>query len=298
MRYISLLIFALTFQPSASALHSYGKQIKKPCDSKYYLDNMAETANQNVKQALTSTRAALLQAAKQALVGSAANDAKHRLAADIAVASTINNAANTLDRIITNWKQLQAGLAAINQLAATNALVAEVEQTTMRHVDAKTTISAPGPATIATEATIKPADNGYCMKAPGQEYKTEAADENTETAKTIKTFVLIAATKATGGIAANFNQVCGLAGQQAITTSTECTSTYTAVDFKGGKILQPAEVTITKKNKADGEAYEAAISPDSAPSAATLTKLTTDIAGLETALKKIPKRWSMTLTQH
>nr|APD75673.1 variant surface glycoprotein 1125.5623 [Trypanosoma brucei] len=251
MKYISLLIFALTLQSSASALHLYGKQIKKPCDSKYYLDKMAQKANQNVKQALTSTRAALLQAAKQALVGSAANDAKHRLAADIAVASTINNAANTLDRIITNWKQLQAGLAAINQLAATNALVAEVEQTTMRHVDAKTTISAPNPATMATEATIKPADNGYCMKALGQEYKTEAADENTATAKTIKTFVLIAATKATGGTAADFNQVCGLAGQQAITTSTECTSTYTAVGFKGGKILQPAEVTLKKKTKTE-----------------------------------------------
>nr|APD72788.1 variant surface glycoprotein 1125.1576 [Trypanosoma brucei] len=251
MKYISLLIFALTLQPSASALHLYGKQIKKPCDSKYYLDKMAQKANQNVEQALTSTRAALLQAAKQAIVGSAANDAKHRLAADIAVASTINNAANTLDRIITNWKQLQAGLAAINQLAATNALVAEVEQTTMKDVAAQTVAGTPASPALATEATVKAAVHGYCLKAPGEADKTEETDENTANTRSIKTFVLIAATKATGGTAADFNQVCGLAGQQAITTSTECTSTYTAVGFKGGKILQPAEVTLKKKTKTE-----------------------------------------------
>ncbi|SCU69005.1 uncharacterized protein TEOVI_000744400 [Trypanosoma equiperdum] len=145
MRYISPLIFALTFQPSASALHSYGKQVKKPCDSKYYLENMAEKANQNVEQALTSTRTALLQAAKQALVGSAESDPEQKLAANIALATNLQSAYDSLDRIIVNWNQLQAGLAAIHQLAATNALVAEVAQATLTHVAAVNPGTSPAP---------------------------------------------------------------------------------------------------------------------------------------------------------
>nr|APD73424.1 variant surface glycoprotein 1125.1176 [Trypanosoma brucei] len=289
MKYISLLIFALTFQPSASALHLYGKQVKKPCNSKYYLDNMAEKANQNVEQALTSTRTALLQAAKQALVGSAETDARRRLAYNVNLEHTIKLATTALDTLITNWKQLQSGLAAVNQLAATNALVAEVEQTTMKDVAVQTVGGTQAPPALATEAALKGNEHGYCLKQPGQPDRTEAADDSYTITKSIKTFVLKAAAKATGSTANDFNQVCAISVAGVISPSTLCTSTYTAVGFKGGKILQATAVTITKKNKADGEAYEAAISPDSAPSAATLTKLTTDIAGLETALKKIPK---------
>nr|AGH60700.1 variant surface glycoprotein 1791 [Trypanosoma brucei] len=249
MKYISPLIFALTFQPSASALHSYGKQVKKPCDSKYYLENMAEKANQNVEQALTSTRTALLQAAKQALVGSAESDASQRLAANVNLANTIKLATTALDTLITNWKQLQSGLAALNQLAATNALVAEVEQTTMKDVAAQTVAGTPAPPALATEATVKGAVHGYCLKQPGLAEQTETADESTAATKSIKTFVLKAATKATGGAASDFNQVCVLSGPGAITSGTTCSTDYTAVGFKGGKILQTAEVTLKKKRR-------------------------------------------------
>ncbi|SCU68826.1 uncharacterized protein TEOVI_000593300 [Trypanosoma equiperdum] len=284
-RTLAVIFACSTAGAAATNLHTYGKKVSTPCDTRHYLNYIADTAADKLKRAVESSLLSI-KSSRQAAIIAASGAAGVKLAGEVTAALETSNAITTLEKTLDNWDAIRNGFKATQELSGINGIIdevitAEVGSVAATRADAGTAVD----SNTATP-TITPNDNGICMTSETKTKQTDEADGETRTRKEIKVFALKALAKTSGGQGSHI--VCGL-GAPGPTEGpgVTCGTTYTAVGYRGGKVLGQQEVTLKKKTPEANEEYAAIETDNIVPSKKAINSIATQLAAMEAALAKI-----------
>nr|APD75129.1 variant surface glycoprotein 1125.4942 [Trypanosoma brucei] len=247
---------------------------------------MADTAADKLKRAVESSLLSI-KSSRQAAIIAASGAGGVKLACEVTAALETSNAITTLEKTLVIWDNVLNGIKATQELGGINGIIEEVITTEVGNVAATQQGDSTPVASNTATPKITPNEHGICMSSATTLKEPTQTPEDTGTAKTLNVFGLKALNKTTGGQGSHI--VCCLGSAGPVSAATTCTTTYTAIGYRGGgKVLRSSAITVTKKNKATGEEYTAtADTKDVIPSAKAINSMATKLAAMEAAVSKI-----------